>query len=455
MAQRRLRDWQDPLGSYEHNLINLGVHYPGRFSGFDTLTPTGGLTFKIGHGGDGIRTWDEEGLPTGPFGVAMTAQGVILIEDADVLALAVDANPNAIDRYDQFVMTHQYQVSTGGFDAIYEIVKGDTATENLSPLAPFQVQLGIIRVPKGTVNATTLDYQKGVVPDSGDEVDAKLETVNEFEKTNLQAQSLDTPTNLDNTELTDNNNLNLIKGKRWSLNNKGNTFTIIAFTADAMDLIRLPKTNNQDGVEINLRADDKLTLQHNTPPSPAERLLGFAPIYIPDQWRDSVNNWYKPPTPGAQLLYTLLRASGIWWLKNAVGVGVNTGNSGNPGGGPKTAILNLSFIHASGFLSFSMALSTALDAPFSWDRAFADAYTDGTCSTGATASAQMNNGLVMPQGQIASSKSPEIVSAPWVTTPPILKARMYNVLINGVAITDGNTITIGSYAVTVHVPSCN
>lgn len=454
MAQRRLRDWQDPLGSYEHNLINLGVHYPGRFSGFDTLTATGGLTFKVGHGGKGIRTFDEEGIPTGPFGVAMTAQGVMLVEDADVEGLEVDGNPGSVDRYDQFVMTHQYQVSAGGFDAIYEIVKGVQDTENLGALAPYQVTLGIIRVPAGATNATQLDYQKADVPDSGDEVDAKLETVNQFRKTNLQAQSLDTPNNIDNTQITDNNNLNLIKGKKWSLNNKGNTYTIICFSNAPMDLIRLPKTNNQDGVEINLRTDDKLTLQHNTPPSPAETALGFAPIYIPDQWRDSVNNWYKPPSV-AQMLYTLCRVSGIWWLKNAIGVGVNTGNAGNPGGGPKTAVLNLSFVHASGFLSFSAALSAALDAPFTWDRAFADGYTDNACGGSASTSAQMNDGPVMPQGQVAISKSPESTSAAWVTDPPILRARMYNVLINGIAVLDGGTITIGTYSVTVHIPACS
>ena len=37
MSQKRLRDFNDPVGSFEHNLFNLGERAPGRLRGFDTI----------------------------------------------------------------------------------------------------------------------------------------------------------------------------------------------------------------------------------------------------------------------------------------------------------------------------------------------------------------------------------------------------------------------------------
>jgi len=452
MAQRRLRDYQDPLGSFEHNLINLGVHYPGRFAGYDTLVATGGLTFKITHVGKGIVTLDELGNPIGPFGVAMTNQGVVVIEDQEITALAVTANPSTSDRYDLLVMDHQYTLIAGGLPATYAIVPGIQGSETRGVLSPTQCILGTIRVIAGLTQASQLTYDKASAQDSGDMPDAKLDGVNTFHRLNEFAQSNLQPTNLVDAATTDLNALDNLKGKRWNLNYLGNTFSVVAFSNTDMDLIRLVGGSNQNGVEININTNDNLTIKHNTPPSPAEIAMGFATILIPDQWRDPITNRYKPPSPGANMLYTFLKVSGRWFLKNAVGVGVNTANAGNPGGGPKTATLVLAFINSSGFLSFQASLSQTIDGIVSIDRMFADGFASIDCSTVSITSAQKNSSLIIPVGTTGNSASPEITNGAWATA---LKSRMYNVIINGNPITNGQVLQIGSYQVTITVPQCN
>lgn len=330
MAQRRLSDYQDPLGSFEHNLVRLGVHFPGRFCGFDTFTSTGGLTFSISHN-KGVTTYDINSIPYGPLGVAMTRQGVIVLEDAVIPGLVLETNlGNPELRLDQLVMTHQQVEVAGGLDAVYEVVKGGPS-QSLGALSPFQVVLGIITIPAEASTSSGCTYERATNPDSGDSPDAKLDKVNKFATLNENNMSPRfSHSNDPETVSTDLNNLNGVPGKKWNVYAMGNSHTVIAYAETDLDLLRIVGGSNQEGTEINLCTNENLRLRHNTPLSPAEIAAGYGNILISDSFRDLPTNSYKPSGNGVSTIYSLLKLSGSWYVRGVTQVSTTPTNPGNP-----------------------------------------------------------------------------------------------------------------------------
>lgn len=118
-----------------------------------------------------------------------------------------------------------------------------------------------------------------------------------------------------------------------------------------------------------------------------------------------------------------------------------------------TATLTFSFTNAGGsFLNFAASLNRTIDAPVNINRVFADGFNNGACSGGAVSSAQKNATMVINAGSMGVGAPPEVVSESWVSAT---NYSMYNVIINGVSHVNGDTVVIGSYTVTIHIPACN
>lgn len=116
-----------------------------------------------------------------------------------------------------------------------------------------------------------------------------------------------------------------------------------------------------------------------------------------------------------------------------------------------TATLSLNFINAGGsFLNFGATLSQAIDANVTINQEYADGFSDSLCST-SVASAQLNTGMVITAGNISNNSDPDSVSGVWASA---IKYRIYNVHINGTAHVNGDVVAIGSFNVTISIPSC-
>lgn len=121
------------------------------------------------------------------------------------------------------------------------------------------------------------------------------------------------------------------------------------------------------------------------------------------------------------------------------------------GGRPK-AILSFRFVHDSGgsFLQFTESLTVPIDANIIINRVFADGFPTMPCGVSST-SAQKNSSQTIVAGDSGAGAPPESFSASWAG---IAGYRIYNVLINGSAYLDGAVIPMGSYDVTLDIPSC-
>lgn len=188
MAQTRFLEYKQIVDSFKANIKYLGILEPGRYRGFDTLIPTGPLTFQLSHILTGITQANINlNLPTPKVGVIITKQGVIIQEDTDVpvVALSIDHNiGNAAKRSDLVVLEYEYIESVGGSTAIYSIIKGQMGFNNPPALTNPQTQIiiGILEIPAGADNLTGVIWKKSSVPSLGNDSIAKLKEGNLFEK---------------------------------------------------------------------------------------------------------------------------------------------------------------------------------------------------------------------------------------------------------------------------------
>jgi len=279
MAQLRLRDYQEPLGSFEHNIMNLGMHSPGRYRGFDTIQMTGTLSFTLAHN-KGIIYKDPNGVNNGPAGVYVTPQGTVIMETTSLPGFAVDSNAgNTSDRYDLLVAEHQYLENPGGNTAVYSIIKGPIGSTALPALgSPYQVILGIIKVKKLGINPFELgednliEWIPAKCPDSGDGKDARLDETNVYEK-------------LQQFKATDWAMANVGEPSDcYTLPNSGNSLRIGGTNTEGYRKMKGWRFNDigpsQAGTEIAMYVDKNLHLIQGTISNEAIA-LGYRPIFIP------------------------------------------------------------------------------------------------------------------------------------------------------------------------------
>lgn len=117
-----------------------------------------------------------------------------------------------------------------------------------------------------------------------------------------------------------------------------------------------------------------------------------------------------------------------------------------------TAILAFSFTNTGGgFLAFSASLSRPVDANINIDRIYSDGFNNGSCAGGAVASAQSNSTLSISAGSTAIGGAPTSTSGSWLAATHY---KLYNLIINGVSHVNGDVVAIGSFLVTIQLPSC-
>lgn len=115
------------------------------------------------------------------------------------------------------------------------------------------------------------------------------------------------------------------------------------------------------------------------------------------------------------------------------------------------AILTFKFVNAGGsFLNFQAALNTPIDGAITINRIFADGFSDTGCTTD-IASAQKNTPMVINAGATAVGSIPDSTTGTWASA---IRYSEYNAIINGLGVVNGSVMNIGSYNVTIVIPSC-
>lgn len=275
MGQTRLRDYLNPILSFNHNLFNLGMHNPGRYAGYDTVnwTALNALTFLIAHTNTGINYKDQNESVKGPNGVALSPQGGLIMESAPVgddngnpLALVTNAG-NSFTRYDILVMSHSYVVEPGGQDALYSIVQGPIGASTIPTVADplHDIIIGIFEIAADASGSNgTITWTPSRCPDSGDGEDARLELINTFSK--LQQWNTSSTNYTAGTTSYSNYGGTGITGKGLSLKTDGNTFRVIPTSGSPFNLAALYFDNVplQDGVKISLVVNQYLTTIFNS-----------------------------------------------------------------------------------------------------------------------------------------------------------------------------------------------
>jgi len=119
-----------------------------------------------------------------------------------------------------------------------------------------------------------------------------------------------------------------------------------------------------------------------------------------------------------------------------------------------TATLTFRFVNSGGFLSFQATLNTAIDGNIDIQKMFADGFTTSDCSGAAVASAQKNTSMIIAPGSLGNNSSPDPTPPPTGVWASATRSKIYNVIINGSSVINGSPLTIGSYTVTMVIPSC-
>lgn len=333
--QRRLRDWQDPLLSFDHNsIIQLGAHRPGRFFGFDTMVGAGTLTVNIAHTQKGFVYKDPDENTIGPVGAWMTTQGVMITEDAPITALALGTNAaNPFQRIDLLVANLEYIEIPGGIDADYSIIQGADGGPVEPGIGDFQVIIGRFYINPSATDLTGVSYVKAPPPDSGDEPDAHLALPNNFTAINengYDGNNLVLPEQI-NAFGSGNHSL-------WGISNKGNTFELNPTAVQNVDGLRIVNAINQDGAEVNLMCNANIRFRANINLTVDELAAGYRPILFGDNLKTAADVYAEniptpvsvlQPNPGTSTRYcvNIIRVAGIWFIKSVQGINFGSASS--------------------------------------------------------------------------------------------------------------------------------
>lgn len=264
MAQLRLRNFEHPILSFEHNLFNIGFHSAGRYVGFDTMVKEAGLSFRLSHAISGLRYKNPNLEVIGPVGVYMTPQGTIVQETDVVGPFTVASNVgNASVRYDLIFAHHDQVEINGGSDANYQYIRGPIGSTALPTFGDSTTNtiLGYVRVPAGEASdINNCTWIKARCPDSGDGPDARLDLENiflKFQGYKLSADLLVVP--------TETYAIGLLSRSLWRFKTDGNTFrlsppdTAPGVTLDAVGFVDLPY---QDGYRIYIQINNNIRVRN-------------------------------------------------------------------------------------------------------------------------------------------------------------------------------------------------
>lgn len=329
MSQARLRDYQEPILSFDHNLFNLGLHNPGRYCGFDTLEVLSSVTANIKHTQTGFSYKDQINTTKGPCGVIMTPQGILVMEDDLIGPLTFDSNAgNTSRRFDLIVCNHQHIVTAGGAAATYSVIKGTIGSE-IKPILPtplLQTAVATIEfAPNGDL--TTAIIHKMKCPDSGDGEDARLTVPNAFKAIQLFSAS-GTVYSAPTTTLTTGST----QCRLWQFNPDGNLIKIdSSATTTTLEGIKIKDVPLQEGTEITLLITQTMTLTENYFfTAGPEYAAGYRPLKInPDLGNMQVPSagggirGIRPPV-GQRWAVKLIFYNNTWFVMSISGANTNS-----------------------------------------------------------------------------------------------------------------------------------
>lgn len=157
MAQYRYIEYKESVDSLVVDLMYQATfNKAGIYSGFDISLNANSLT--INHSTTGRTILLPDGTSQSNSGVALTKQGIVIIDDTTYTP-AIDTNTSTtLARWDILVLNHQHVNITGGSSATFDIIKGDLALEPVKPdslLTIYQVPLAYIYIPANTTNLAT------------------------------------------------------------------------------------------------------------------------------------------------------------------------------------------------------------------------------------------------------------------------------------------------------------
>lgn len=120
---------------------------------------------------------------------------------------------------------------------------------------------------------------------------------------------------------------------------------------------------------------------------------------------------------------------------------------------PAAETATLTFAYVKAINSFTVQLSRPINADLHITKVFADGFDNIACSIPAVASAQFNglSSFDILSGGTGNAKVAESQSGDWSTA---IRFDIYNVVINGSSFVNGDVLSIGSYLITMVIPSC-
>lgn len=126
MAQKRYHEFQAQVTTPLLNMSRMGLLFPGRYAGFDSVTVSSSTVDLIfDHGSGAILVDPISGLYTSPLGVVLTQQGVTITEDGPITCFVDGQTTNTTKRIDLLVCDHLYSTSLqGGNPATYSVIRG-------------------------------------------------------------------------------------------------------------------------------------------------------------------------------------------------------------------------------------------------------------------------------------------------------------------------------------------
>jgi hypothetical protein len=188
MAQMQFTNYQDDILSFDLRQAMLGILNPGRYCGYDTISPVseggGVISITIRHTATGIRKASKANPPVLGLqhGVVVTPQGMIIHDDNAAIPITIDdgSGNGGLTRYDVIYMSHIYLDGVPGDNpATYHIVKGTPGSGTPAvPFPAYQVPLILVTIPDGVTTWTGLTFTPVPCPELGDlDMNSILNTV--------------------------------------------------------------------------------------------------------------------------------------------------------------------------------------------------------------------------------------------------------------------------------------
>lgn len=114
------------------------------------------------------------------------------------------------------------------------------------------------------------------------------------------------------------------------------------------------------------------------------------------------------------------------------------------------AILAFSFIKGT-FTAFQAVLNTPISNPITINQMYSDGYSDVGCTVAVAASTR-TTAVTINSGSVSTGAvTPTTTTGDWTTA---VRYTMYNIIVNGSPVNNGDVITIGSDTVVIQIPSC-